>query len=67
MEKPLNDVIRDVVWSKIGAEHDAYIAVDRAYMPVATGGYNATARDSARFGVLIRDKGVFRRSVNARP
>jgi CubicO group peptidase (beta-lactamase class C family) len=59
MEKPLNDVIRDVVWSKIGAEHDAYIAVDRAYMPVATGGYNATARDSARFAMLIRDKGVF--------
>ena len=59
MEKPLNDVIRDAVWSKIGAEHDAYIAVDRAYMPVATGGYNATARDSARFGMLIRDKGVF--------
>ena len=60
MDKPLNDVIGDEVWSKIGAEHDAFIAVDRAYIPVATGGYNATARDTARYGVMIRDKGVIR-------
>ena len=60
MDKPLNDVIRDEVWAKLGTEHDAFIAVDRAYIPVATGGYNATARDAARFGVMIRDKGVFR-------
>ena len=60
MDKPLNDVIRDEVWTKLGTEHDAFIAVDRAYIPVATGGYNATARDAARFGVMIRDKGVFR-------
>jgi CubicO group peptidase (beta-lactamase class C family) len=60
MSKPLNEVIRDEVWSKLGTEHDAFIAVDRAYVPVATGGFNATARDSARFGVMIRDKGVFR-------
>ena len=60
MDKSLNDIIRDEVWRKIGAEHDAFIAVDRAYIPVATGGFNATARDAARFGMMIRDKGVFR-------
>ncbi|MBL6902005.1 MAG: serine hydrolase [Luminiphilus sp.] len=59
MDKSLDEVIRDAVWQRIGAEHDAFIAVDRAYMPVATGGFNATARDSARFGVMIRDKGVY--------
>ena len=60
MDKSLNDIIRDEVWQKIGAEHDAFIEVDRAYIPVATGGFNATARDAARYGMMIRDKGVFR-------
>jgi CubicO group peptidase (beta-lactamase class C family) len=55
----LSDYIADNIWAKIGAEHDAYIAVDRAFMPVATGGMNTTARDAARFGMLIRDHGKF--------
>ena len=59
MNKPLNTIIHESVWSKLGAEHDAFVAVDRAYIPVATGGFNATARDAARFGMMIRDKGVF--------
>ena len=42
-----------------GAEHDAYIVVDRAYMPVVTGGMNTTLRDAARFGLMIRDRGRF--------
>ena len=42
MDKSLNDIIRDEVWQKIGAEHDAFIAVDRAYIPVATGGFNVS-------------------------
>ena len=55
----LEDFIQRTIWSRIGAEHDAYIAVDRAYMPVATGGMNSTLRDAARFGILIRDRGMF--------
>ncbi len=47
------------IWSKLGTEHDAYIAVDRAYMPVVTGGMNTTLRDAARFGMMIRDRGQF--------
>ena len=43
----------------MGAEHDAFVAVDRAYMPVVTGGMNSTLRDAARFGMMIRDRGVF--------
>ena len=35
------------------------IAVDRAYVPVATGGMNSTLRDAARFGMLVRDRGAF--------
>ena len=55
----LQDFIQENIWARIGAEHDAYIAVDRAYMPVATGGMNSTLRDAARFGMMIRDGGKF--------
>jgi len=56
----LQDFIQENIWSKLGAEHDAYLAVDRAYMPVATGGMNSTLRDAARFGLMIRDRGQYR-------
>ena len=48
-DQPLNQLISQHIWQRIGAEHDAFIAVDRAYMAVATGGFNATLRDAARF------------------
>ena len=38
-------------------EHDAYFTVDRAFMPVVTGGMNSTLRDAARFALMIRDEG----------
>ncbi len=57
--QPFQDFIQQNIWSKIGAEHDAYIAVDRAFMPAVTGGMNSTARDAARFGMMIRDNGQF--------
>jgi len=53
------DYIEDNIWSKIGAEHDAYILVDRAYMPAVTGGMNSTARDALRFGMMVRDRGQY--------
>lgn len=56
---PLQDFLQRHIWAKLGAEHDAYIAVDRAYQPVATGGMNTTVRDAARFGMMIRDRGEF--------
>ena len=55
----LQDYLQQNIWAKLGAEHDAMIAVDRAYMPVATGGMNTTVRDAARFGMMIRDGGRF--------
>tara|TARA_B110000261_G_scaffold163516_1_gene209773 strand:- start:291 stop:1358 length:1068 start_codon:yes stop_codon:yes gene_type:complete len=57
--QPFQDYIQQNIWSKIGAEHDAYIAVDRAFMPAVTGGMNSTTRDAARFGMMIRDNGQF--------
>ena len=49
--------ISEQIWSKLGMEHDAYFTVDRAFMPVVTGGMNSTLRDAARFALMIRDEG----------
>jgi len=57
--QPFQDFIQQNIWAKLGAEHDATIAVDRAYMPAVTGGMNSTLRDAARFGMMIRDQGRF--------
>jgi len=57
--EPFQDFIQRHIWAKLGTEHDAYITVDRAYMPVVTGGMNSTLRDAARFGMMIRDRGVY--------
>ena len=57
--QPFQDYIENNIWSKIGAEHDAYILVDRAYMPAVTGGMNSTARDALRFGMMVRDRGEY--------
>ena len=54
------DFVQQHIWAKLGVEHDAFIAVDRAYMPVVTGGMNTTLRDAARFGMMIRDRGSFK-------
>lgn len=55
--KTYNEFIQENVWSKIGAEHDAYINIDRSYTAVATGGMNSTVRDLALFGTLIVNRG----------
>lgn len=54
------DFVQQNLWAKLGAEHDAFLAVDRALVPVATGGMNTSLRDAARFGMMIRDRGEYR-------
>ena len=53
------DYIQQNIWAKLGTEHDATIVVDRAYMPVVTGGMNSSLRDALRFGMMVRDRGHF--------
>lgn len=53
------DYVQRHIWAKLGAEHDAYIVVDRAYMPAVTGGMNSTLRDALRFGLMVKDRGQF--------
>lgn len=46
------ELFSDLVWSRIGAEHDADVIVDAAGFPVVEGGICTTARDLARFGLM---------------
>ena len=51
--KSLADTISDLIWSKMGAEHDAVLAENERGYPVAGAGMAATLRDVARFGLLF--------------
>ena len=51
--KSLADTISDLIWSKIGAEHDAIVTENERGYPVSGGGMAATLRDVARFGLLF--------------
>lgn len=45
------------IWSKIGAEREAFYTVDSIGTPFAGGGFNATLRDMARIGLLVLNDG----------
>jgi hypothetical protein len=47
-------VLQERIWSRLGAEGDAYMALDRVGTPLAAGGFNTRLRDLARFGEMIR-------------
>jgi CubicO group peptidase (beta-lactamase class C family) len=56
--KSLSELVSELIWQKIGAEHDAFFTVDKAATAVASGGFNATLRDYARFGLMMQNDGV---------
>ena len=47
------------IWSKLGAENDAYFMVDSIGTESGGGGLNTGLRDLARFGEMMRNKGKF--------
>lgn len=55
--KSFNQIMSERIWSKIGAERDAFVIVDEEGTSLASGGLNATARDLAKFGQLLADQG----------
>jgi CubicO group peptidase (beta-lactamase class C family) len=52
-------LLSQTVWSKLGTEHDAYFLLDRAGVEFSGGGFNATLRDLARFGEMMRLNGRY--------
>ena len=57
--KTIDVLLQERIWSQLGAEGDAYMALDRAGTPMAAGGLSTTIRDLARFGEMIRLGGRF--------
>lgn len=53
------DLLSERVWSRLGMEEDAYLMVDPAGTPLQGAGLNATLRDLARFGEMLRRGGEF--------
>jgi CubicO group peptidase (beta-lactamase class C family) len=55
----LSTLTSDLIWSRLGAEHDAHYAVDSVGTEAGGGGLNTTLRDLARFGEAMRLDGWF--------
>jgi CubicO group peptidase (beta-lactamase class C family) len=55
--KDLAQLLSERIWSKMGAEQDAYITVDGKGTPFAGGGLSAGLRDLGRIGLLILNGG----------
>jgi CubicO group peptidase (beta-lactamase class C family) len=51
--QPMAGLISDLLWAPMGAEHDADLIRDGLGAAVHDGGLCATARDVARFGLLL--------------
>jgi CubicO group peptidase (beta-lactamase class C family) len=51
------ELMSDLLWSRLGAEHDADMSLDRAGVPVHDGGMSTSTRDLARFGQMLADGG----------
>ena len=56
-EAPFADLFSREIWSKIGAEEDAYVIVDKAGLALVEGGICATLRDFGRFGLMCLQSG----------
>jgi hypothetical protein len=57
--KSVADLLSDRIWSRMGAEQDAYFTVDGLGTPFAGGGLSAGLRDLARIGQLVLDEGTW--------
>ena len=51
------ELIRERLWSKLGAEHDAYLLLDGAGSAQLDGGLSCSLRDLARFGLMLAQGG----------
>lgn len=58
--KSVAELLSERIWRPMGMEQSAYFQIDSKGTPFAGGGFNAGLRDLARFGELIRNKGMWR-------
>ena len=56
--KRLSDLVSEELWQKLGCEESANFTIDRGGYCSASGGFNATLRDYARFGLMLCNDGV---------
>jgi len=52
------DLVSELLWVPMGAEHDADVTCDRFGSAIHDGGISAVARDLARFGQLLLEEGA---------
>jgi CubicO group peptidase (beta-lactamase class C family) len=57
--KSVGENLQQRIWSKLGAEQDAYFNIDAVGTEFAGGGLNTGLRDLARFGEMMRLDGRF--------
>jgi CubicO group peptidase (beta-lactamase class C family) len=57
-DRRMADLVSQLLWVPMGAEHDAEVTCDRVGTAIHDGGISATARDLARFGRLLLDDGA---------
>lgn len=57
--KHLADLVSERIWSRLGAEQDAYLLLDSKGTEWAGAGLNATLRDLGRFAEMMRMDGKF--------
>jgi CubicO group peptidase (beta-lactamase class C family) len=53
----LAELLAERIWSRMGAEQDAYMTIDSKGTPFAGGGLSAGLRDLGRIGLLMLDSG----------
>ena len=53
----IQQLITELIWQPMGAEHDAYLSCDATGMAIHDGGLAASPRDLARFGMMLVDGG----------
>jgi 6-aminohexanoate-oligomer exohydrolase len=56
---PYARLLAERLWSRIGAERDAYVTVDNSGAAYACAGIGMTLRDLARFGRIVLDDGWY--------
>ena len=59
LNQSLADIMHERIWSKLGAERDAFWIVDPASAETSGSGLLSTLRDKARFGQMLLQQGYF--------